>query len=206
MAKGEPSFRAKLYVANYLANGYNATQAAIAAGYSSKRIDKTVTALNSSPGVIALKAKMLTIRARKLEITAERVILEQSRIAYSDITEVVQWDRDGFHMVPSADMTEDTRATIERIEYTTYPDGRVHGVVKMYSKAQALKFLGRSTGADPDRRKPEAESILDVPDVERSQETLAQQARLDLANLDDSQMQMLFERVRLEPPDPSYDN
>jgi phage terminase small subunit len=63
-----------LFVAEYLANGLNATKAAISAGYSEKTANKTGPRMLVNAGIAAAIAKKTGKRLAKLEVTADYVL------------------------------------------------------------------------------------------------------------------------------------
>lgn len=72
------------FVAEYLANGFNATQAAIAAGYSKKTADSIACRLLKMPPVAAAIDAGKQERLEKLEITSDRVLSEIGKVAFAD--------------------------------------------------------------------------------------------------------------------------
>jgi phage terminase small subunit len=72
------------FVAEYLANGFNATQAAISAGYSAKTADSQACRLLKLPAVAAAVEEGKRERLEDLEITGARVLKEIGKVAFAD--------------------------------------------------------------------------------------------------------------------------
>jgi phage terminase small subunit len=72
------------FVAEYLANGLNATNAAMAAGYSEKSARQQGSRMLANPEVAAAVAGKTTEVMQRLEITAEMVLQEIGKLAFFD--------------------------------------------------------------------------------------------------------------------------
>ena len=92
-------------------------------------------------------AEDVEARARRLGITAERVLLEYARIAFSNIQDVVEWDDQGIRVKPSAALSDDTRAAIAEI-VASAKTGAIYRV-KLYGKKPVLDALARHLGLLP---------------------------------------------------------
>ncbi len=137
------------FVDEYLID-LNGTQAAIRAGYSAKTAEQQATRLlrnaQISAAVEAGKAK----RAKKVEISAERVLTELAKLAFSDVRKVAKWDAKRNELLPSDEIDDDAAATIESIANTE------SGVkITLHSKTRALELLGKHLGLFVDRVKIE---------------------------------------------------
>ncbi len=125
----------------------NGTQAAIRAGYSKHTANRIATRLltyvHIHQKIEALKAE----RARSLDITAERVLLELSRLAFGDPTDIVSVGKRGVVKVrPTDELDEDQRRMIAAISET--PNGIK---IKFADKLRALELVGRHIGLFIDR-------------------------------------------------------
>lgn len=139
--------RRERFVAEYLANGGNGTQAWLAASPTASLGSARVQAsrMLSDPRVQALLDKAKSKVLKKLEITTERVIGELAKIGFSDIRNAVVWTRRGVRLRPSHAIDDDTAAAISEVSQGP------HGVrVKMYDKRAALVDIGKYTGAFKD--------------------------------------------------------
>ena len=135
----------------------NATQACIRTGYSRKAARQTGSRL------LALEAVQAALRARgaaalaHLEVTEDMALQELAAIAFSNIEDYVEWDKDGGALVvkSSAEIPRHLAAAIESIDEqameSTNKDGsrlytRSKRKVKLYNKLEALKLLAEYLG------------------------------------------------------------
>lgn len=144
----------------------NATQAAIRAGYSPKTAYSSGQRLLKSVEVADKIAKAKAKQLKRLEISADRVLNEIARVAYSDLTDVVTFDgtdeedpwgtpadEDGrrrppphlarLTVKPSKSLDKDVTAAIAEISESCDQHGKVTTKVKMHDKLGALKLLGQ---------------------------------------------------------------
>jgi len=148
------------FVEEYLID-LNATQAAIRAGYSEDTAYSQGGRLLKHVEVGKAIADAMAERSVRTRITADRVLVELSRIALSDIRRTVTWranttetgkeDEDGVpetrsfnevELIGSADIDHDTAAAIAEISQTK--DGALK--VKMHNKVAALQEIGKHLG------------------------------------------------------------
>ena len=138
--------RQRLFVDHYLVH-VNATQAAIGAGYSRKTADSQGQRLLKNVEVAEAIEAAMRARAERTEVNADRVVLELARIAFSDVTRIVQWGPKGVKLRPSAELSTGDRATIAKVSETV---GRAGGgrtvTVKLHDKLGALVALGKHVG------------------------------------------------------------
>ena len=166
----------KRFVDEYLVD-FNATQAAIRAGYSEKTAN-TIGAQNlaklSIQAEISRRQKDLQ---RRTEVTQERVVIELARVAFADATDYVQVEtriiNRGEVKVPielavhkeTAELSADQRAAIASIKQGA------NGVeIKLHDKIKALELLGRHIGMFND--KLEVKATVDNPFAGLSTEEL----------------------------------
>lgn len=90
MTKPLPPKRRR-FVEEYLID-LNATQAAIRAGYSVKTAGSTGDEILKKPEIQAAIQAAMKARSERTEITADRVLLELSRIAFFDIRKIFNTD------------------------------------------------------------------------------------------------------------------
>lgn len=82
----------KRFVAEYLANGLNATRAAISAGYSKKNADTEGARLLVNVKVAAEISKKTEKVMTKLDISVERTLNEVGRLAFLDVRKLFESD------------------------------------------------------------------------------------------------------------------
>lgn len=161
--------RERVFVDEYMVD-LDPKRAALAAGYSEtmarSKAYQWVSNSKAKPHVYEAVLKAQEERSERTLIAADRVLLEYSKIGYSDIRKVVQWCRntnselfnqDGdkvecpeniVEVLPSAEIDDDAAAAISEISVTK--DGTIK--IKMYNKLAALDALARHLGMFVDRK------------------------------------------------------
>lgn len=130
---------------------FNATQAAIRAGYSGKSARSQACELLTKPNIQAFLADLKAKRSKKTQITAERVLQELARIGLSDIGQFINDEN-----VPLSvkKLTKSNRAAVSMVKYKTrtYYDSTGKPVVveshelSLWDKLSALDKIGRHLG------------------------------------------------------------
>lgn len=132
--------RRRLFVDAYIANGGNATQAAITAGYSPKTANEQAARLLADVSLRAEIARRQAALAERHELKTEEVLRAVSRIVHADPGEL--YDRKG-RLLPIHRLPEHVRTTIAALEYDDR--GRVIKV-RFWDKnsaiEKAMKHLG----------------------------------------------------------------
>ncbi len=138
------SERRRRFVEAYLLTG-RPKAAAIAAGYAERSAAKTAWRLLAHPVVAAVIRAAQDERARRLSVSADRIVREHARIAFSNIRTLVWFDgndvrvRDDFDAA-SADATAAVRGLARR--------GRDFSL-RLYDKPRSLAVLGAVLGLAP---------------------------------------------------------
>lgn len=145
------------FVAEYVKDG-NATQAAIRAGYSKHTAGvqgyRLLKDAHVKQALVQVNATAVERVERSMDYatdTAERIVQEAARIAFSDIRGVVRWDDDGMYLNASSELTPDVAASIKevKVQRTTtrgkddYEQVREERRVTLYDKMGALQILAR---------------------------------------------------------------
>ncbi len=143
-----------LFVREYLKD-WNATRAAIRAGYSARTANRIgarlLTNVVISTAVEAAKAKAL----EEVEMEVEDILREYSALASSDITEFL--DERG-SLLPASEWPKRARRAVASVKVTkknlTVGDGEMDDVVeiKLWNKNQALDSLSKIRGLMIDRK------------------------------------------------------
>jgi phage terminase small subunit len=136
------------FVAEYLANGLNATKAAISAGYSAKTAESQGSRLLSNVKVAAELGKKAEKALDKLDFSVERVMKEVARLAFFDPANLFEADGS---LKSIKDIDEDTRSVIAGLEVTELFGGdgeqkHAYGLlkkVKISDRRAALDMLMR---------------------------------------------------------------
>ena len=138
----------KKFVEEYLID-LNATQAAIRAGYSPRNADKIGSELLGKTRVSEAIANAMAKRSRRTGVTQDRVVRELAKIAFLDMTQVVD-----DHGRIRNDATPEDRACIESIKYKSSSGDQGESVereIKVASKLKALELLGKHLGMYSDK-------------------------------------------------------
>jgi phage terminase small subunit len=144
------------FVLEYLANGLNATKAAISAGYSDKTAESQRSRLLSNVKVAAAISDKSQITLGKLEFSVDRTLNEIARLAFFDVRKIFEADGSlkNIHTID-----DDSAAAISGLEVTELfdpvqqkdgaegePQKHVFGLlkkVKLADKGSALDKLMR---------------------------------------------------------------
>ena len=108
------------FINAYAANGGNATQAAITAGYSKKGARVAGSRMLALTDVKAAIAEAARKAAEKSGLTVERTLQEVARLAYADPRKL--YDKDG-NLIPVHLLDDDTAATVASIEVVEMAGG-----------------------------------------------------------------------------------
>lgn len=151
----------RLFVTEYLVD-LNATQAAIRAGYAPGSASHTGSRLLRRPEIAAAIDAGKRARAAKLDISADRILLELARIAFADIRDYATVGPDGLTLTPTTELTAaQTAAIAEVTESKTSRGGTIR--FKLHDKLSALNALARHTGMSP----PEKIALTDANGADR---------------------------------------
>ena len=139
------------FVEEYLID-LNATQAYIRAGYSPKSANTHAYRILAKPGIRAAIDEAIAERSRRTGINQDRVIRELAKVAFLDLTDVVDLDSGAIREDASR---EDTACIASVKVKTSTTKGGVSSerVVKLCDKLKALELLGRHLGMFSDRLK-----------------------------------------------------
>ena len=110
-----------LFVKNYLANGMNATKAAISAGYSEKTAQEQGSRLLSNVMVAAEIARQTKDRTDRLGYTADRVLDMAGKMAFFDVRKMFESDGSPKQI---HELDDDTAAGIAGFEFIELFEGQ----------------------------------------------------------------------------------
>jgi phage terminase small subunit len=139
--------RQQRFVEEYLVD-LNAKQAAIRAGYSPKTAEHQGARLLSYAKVAAAVAAGRSRRSRRAEVSADRVLQELARIAYSDPRKL--FNADG-SLRPPHELDDDTAAALASLEVVEERGQRFVRRVRKWDKVRALELLAKHLGLTPER-------------------------------------------------------
>lgn len=126
------------FVEEYLANP-NATQAAIAAGYSAKTAGAQGHELLKIPEIQTAIEAGRAKTAEKLDITAERIVAEMAKLAFSDPRDLMD---DYGNLLPPDQWPENAAGAVSAIEVEA--SGKLK--VKLWPKDKGLDQLAKVMG------------------------------------------------------------
>lgn len=162
------------FIQEYLID-LNATKAAIRAGYSEKSAANIGNENCRKPLIQAAIFKELDKRAKRTNITQDRVIIELKRIALSNMADFARWDGNTVNLKESDTLSRAKTAAVQEIsEVVTEAGGRTK--IKHHDKIRALELLGRHLGMFRD--KPDDVSVSVSVSTEQSHPSMTkEQAR-----------------------------
>lgn len=124
----------------------NATQSAIRSGYSEDTAGSIGHELLKKPEIQAEIGRLQEERAKRTQITADRVIVELGKVAFANIQDYLE---EGNKFLDAKSMEADKSAAIESIHITEteWEGGTKTGVkFKLHDKISALEKIGRHLG------------------------------------------------------------
>lgn len=150
MASAKPrklTDKQKRFIDEYLLDG-NATAAALRAGYKTINPNNTGCEVMGYPHVKAELARRQAKLSQKLEITAERVLAEYAKIAFSNMADFIT-PVGKVRNIDLSKLTRDQAAAIQEISVDRPAGGGVKAgkiKIKLVDKKGALDSLGRHLG------------------------------------------------------------
>jgi phage terminase small subunit len=138
--------RRQRFVAEYLVD-LNGTQAAIRAGYSPRTANEQAARLLAKASVSQAVAEGQARHLAKAEISAERVLEEVRRIAFSDVRGLFDGNND---LKPMRDLTPEQTAALAILDrhHSALADGRSISIlrIRFWDKLRALEMLMKRFG------------------------------------------------------------
>jgi len=157
----------QIAAAHYLAHG-DQTQAYKAAypkrNAKEESYRKMAARLFAEPAMKAYLAAQTEKILKPLEITAERTLQEIARLAYTDISEICEWEHGELRVLDSGKLNAHQRAAIRKIRQDQRADGTGHLEVELTDKLAALKTLALYQGLFEKQAKetPEIAIVINV--------------------------------------------
>ena len=143
----EVTDKQELFIREYMID-LNITQAAIRAGYPANRAHVTGSGLMKKPEIASRIQRLMDQRNRRLDVKADRVVLELGRIGLSDPIELFDQNN---NLLQMRDIPEDLRRCISSVEVEELFEGsgkdrehvgRLHKI-KFWDKVKALEILAK---------------------------------------------------------------
>lgn len=142
---------------------FNATRAAIAAGYSKKTAEQQGYQLLQKTLVQEAVATNQKKVAAKLEITQEKTLIEIARLAFSDLRKA--FDEDG-NLLPVNKWPDDIAAAISSVKVITHTseDGEVSHTseVKLWDKGTSQERLCKHLGLFEKHNEQKSNPVADL--------------------------------------------
>lgn len=141
--------RWKIFAREYVID-LNGARAAIEAGYAEKHARVAASRLLTKDNVKKLIDELIAERAKRLDVTADKVLQELSRLAFSNMLDYVKPQPDGSAYIDLSKLTREQAAAIQELIIDEYTDGsgeearpvkRVR--FKLSDKRASLELLGK---------------------------------------------------------------
>lgn len=142
------------------AKSLHQTNAAIKAGYSKESASEQASRLVRNPQVIKRLNQIIGQRTRRYEVSAERILKELARVAYSDITNYVTFNESGVRIKESSDLSPAQAAAIQEVSEVINQNGGTTKF-KLHDKVKALELLGKHLKLFSDRVEHSIDSKLE---------------------------------------------
>jgi len=139
----------------------NGTLAAERAGYSKKTAPQQAVRLLRNVKVQEAIQKALKKRQQRTQITADMVLNEYAKIAFSNIQDYAEWIANSVDFINSKQIERDKLAAVESVS-----EGKDGLKIKLHSKLNALDALARHLGIDktntiPDDDETDIDNLID---------------------------------------------
>jgi phage terminase small subunit len=132
--------RQKRFVDEYLRDA-NGTRAAIRAGYAEVSARHHAHNLLRRPEIAAAIAEAEAARAERLRVSADRVLEELARVAFADLTRLVEWGPEGATVKAWGSVPGDETAAVAEVVV-----GPAGVRLRLHDKLRALDALCRHLG------------------------------------------------------------
>lgn len=147
---GPLSKRQAAFVREYLID-FNATQAALRAGYSPKAARSVASRMLTFANVQTAIQAGQQAKDKTAFGLREQVICELSRIAFGDPRKLMTWEGRSMRLRDSEGLTDDDVAQVAEVGSSNGPKGS-SVKLKRFDKVKALELLGRHVGLFQERR------------------------------------------------------
>lgn len=148
------SDRKEAFCRAYVANGFNATQAYISAGYSPNGAGPSAHALLKDPNVTRRIALLMAPGLKEQDVSLKEMISQIAAVAKFDPRKL--YDADG-NRIPIHLLDDETAAAVARVN--SGPIGSVHGDVIPYDKMKALDMAMKYLGAYEKDNRQKADNL-----------------------------------------------
>ena len=139
----------QVFATEYLID-LNATQAAIRAGYSKRTAESQASRLLRNVKVREIIQELADKRAERTQITSDKVLEEIAKVAFSNIADYIEIQKDGTARVDLSKLTRDQGAALSSVTVDETREGR-RIKINMGDKLKALDQLGKHLKLFTDR-------------------------------------------------------
>lgn len=140
----------KVFIDEYLID-FNATRAAIAAGYSKKAAKEIGCENLTKPNIQEAIQKAMKERSERTEITQDMVLKELAKLGFSNIKDYIETGSKDFVCFKNIDdIPEEAARAIEAIKLIKNNQGGSLEF-KLHSKTKGLEMIGRHLGMFPNK-------------------------------------------------------
>ena len=122
---------------------YNATKAAIRAGYSEKSAEQQGHHLLKKPQVKAYIEELKTKQLAKIDITAEKVLQELAVIGFSNINDFVDFGENGITIKDHSELPRNLLSAVSEVSESKGITGHSSVKFKLHDKLNALEKLAK---------------------------------------------------------------
>lgn len=121
---------------------WNATRAAKEAGYSEKSAMELGYQLLQNPSVKSRIEKLTEHALKEMGISRARVLNELSRIAFTNMSDLANWNESGVRFKSSEEISPEIATAISEVSETVTQAGGTLKI-KQHDKVKALELLGK---------------------------------------------------------------
>jgi len=128
----------------------NGTRAAIAAGYAKTTARATASRLLTKSNIQGLVASLTKKHTDKLDLDAEKVLSELSRVGFSNMLDYIKITEEGDAYVDLSNLTREQSSAIQEVTVDEYVEGKGKHArkvkrtkLKLVDKIRSLDLLGR---------------------------------------------------------------
>lgn len=125
----------------------NAKQAATRAGYSEKTAGMQGSRLLTNDNVKVRIQELKDERAERTNVTADKVVKELARLAFTDMRSFVEWGEGGVKLIDSELLSDDDSPAVTEVSESFTENGRTLKF-KLGHKDSALRMLAQHVGIE----------------------------------------------------------
>jgi phage terminase small subunit len=147
--KSSATAKQQAFIHAYLTS-FDATKAAIAAGYSRRSAVAQASQQLHNPKVSNEITRLMTLKLKKIDVTTDHVIAEIARLGFSNMADYIEVQPDGSAAINLLKLSREQTAAIQEITVDEYTEGRGEDArqvkrvkFKLADKKGPLELLGK---------------------------------------------------------------